>query len=94
MTDPNSEFRRAGRDVFTITFRTTLQNFIRLLGLGRLLDIFRARRLPNHIYDFIDNLVETTMEQHKKGASNRKDFISLLVKIKDEDNLDYDGQSK
>lgn len=94
LSDTDSEFRRVGRDVFTPTYRSIILNFIRLGGLGRLLDLFRIRGLSNHIYDFFDNLFETTMEQHKTGANNRNDFVSLLVKLKDDEKHNEHGESK
>jgi len=94
LSDPDSEFRRTGRDIFMPRLRSTLLNFIRLLGFGQLLDVFRIRGMPGNIYDFFDNLLETTMEQHKNGENTRNDFIALLVKLKDEEKLKEHGQSK
>lgn len=50
--------------------------------------------MPGNIYDFFDNLLETTMEQHKYGENARNDFIALLVKLKEEEKLKEQGQSK
>lgn len=85
LSDPNSEFRRTGRDILMPSFRSSILNFIRLVGLGHLLDIFRIRGMSSHIYDFFDNLLETTIEQHKSETNTRNDFVSLLVKIKNEE---------
>uniref|UniRef100_A0A2S2QKW6 Putative Cytochrome p450 n=1 Tax=Sipha flava TaxID=143950 RepID=A0A2S2QKW6_9HEMI len=85
LADPNSEFRRAGRDIFKTTWKIVILDFIRTIGLGRLLDLFRMRGLPDHIYDFFDNLLETTMKQHESGENSRNDFISVLVKLKNDE---------
>lgn len=94
LSDTDSEFRRVGRDVFTPSRRTIILNFIRLAGLGQLLDLFRIPGLSNHIYEFFNNLFETTMEQHKTGENNRNDFVSLLVKLKDNEKFNECGESK
>jgi len=76
------------------SLRSTLLNITRLLGFGQLLDVFRIRGMSRNIYDFFDNLLDTTMEQHKYGENTRNDFIALLVKLKDEEKLKEHGQSK
>lgn len=92
LSDPDSEFRRTGRAIFTPRLRSTLLSITRLLGFGQLLDVFRIRGMPGNIYDFFDNLLETTMEQHKYGENARNDFIALLVKLKEEEKLKEQGQ--
>nr|QPZ88879.1 cytochrome P450 CYP6DA1 [Rhopalosiphum padi]UOW66127.1 cytochrome P450 6A13 [Rhopalosiphum padi] len=87
LSNPDSEFRRTGQAIFAPRLRSTLLNLIRLFGFGRLLDVFRIRGMPSNIYDFFDNLLETTMEQHKHGKNSRNDFIALLVKLKEEEKL-------
>jgi len=76
------------------SLRSNLLNITRLVGLGRLLDVFRVRGMSGNIYDFFDNLLETTMEQHKSGENTRNDFIALLVKLKDEEKQKEPGQSR
>ncbi|VVC25724.1 Hypothetical protein CINCED_3A014569 [Cinara cedri] len=91
LSNPDSEFRRTGRDIFIPTRRSAILNFIRLVDFGWLLDVFRLCDLPDHIYEFFGNVLETTMEQHKTGQNNRNDFISLLVKLKDDEQVNKDG---
>jgi len=50
--------------------------------------------MSGNIFDFFDNLLDTTMEQHKSGENTRNDFIALLVKLKDEEKQKEEGQSK
>jgi len=94
LSNPDSEFRRTGREIFMPRLRSTLLNLTRLLGFGWLLDVFRIRGMPSNIYDFFDDLLETTMEQHKQGENVRNDFIALLVKLKEEEKLKENEQSK
>lgn len=82
LSDSDSEFRRTGRDVFAPTRRSAILNFIRLVDLGWILDLFRIRGMPDHIYDFFDAILEATMNQHETEENKRNDFIALLVKIK------------
>lgn len=92
LSNPDSEFRRTGREIFMPRLRSTLLNLTRLLGFGRLLDVFRIRGMPSNIYDFFDDLLETTMEQHRHGKNSRNDFIALLVKLKEEEKLKENEQ--
>lgn len=94
LSNPDSEFRRTGRDIFIPTRRSVILNFIRLVEFGWLLDVFRVRGMPDRIYQFFDNVLDTAMEQHKTGKNNRNDFVALLVKLKDDDKLNKDGTSK
>lgn len=94
LADSDSAFRRTGRDIFTPTRRSTILNFVRLIGLGRLLDVFRIRGMPSRIYDFFDNLFRTTIEQHESGETNRNDFVALLVKLKEDEKRNERGESK
>lgn len=94
LSNPNSEFRRTGRDIFTPSRRSAILNFIRLIGLGHLLDVFRIRGMSAHIYDFFDSLLESTMNQHKSGENTRKDFIALLVKLQEQEKLNEKQKSK
>lgn len=93
LSDPNSEFRRTEVDIFTPTRKMIIQNYIRLMGFGWLLDVLRTRGLPDHIYDFFGNLIETSMEQHRTGENTRTDFVSLLVKLKDDEDLNNQENS-
>lgn len=38
--------------------------------------------MPDHIYDFFNNILEATMDLHETEENKRNDFIALLVKIK------------
>lgn len=94
LSNPDSEFRRTGRDVFTSTRRSVIFNFIRIIDFGWLLDVFRVRGMSDHIYEFFDYLLENTMKQHKMEENNSNDFIALLVKLKEGDKLNENGTSK
>jgi len=85
LSNPDSEFRRAGRGLFAPSRRMTTLNFIRLIGLGRLLDLFRIRRMPDYVYYFFDKLLSSAWEYHETGESTRNDFIALLMKLKEEE---------
>lgn len=94
LADPDSEFRRVGRDVFTPSLRSAVLNCIRLVDLGRLLDFLQVRGMSDHIYEFFDKLLDTAMRQHETGENTRNDFIALLVRLKDEEKHKNPEQSK
>lgn len=91
ISNPNSDFRRTGRDAFT---PSPITNFIRFIGFGCVLDLFRIRGMPDHVYDYFDKILKTTITLHEQEKNTRHDFISLMVKIKDEENLKEHEQSK
>lgn len=93
LSNPDSEFRRAGRDLLAPSRRMTVLNFIRKVGLGRLLNLFRIRRMPDNVYFFFDKLLNAAWEHHKTGENTRNDFIALLMKLKDEEKFMEPEQS-
>lgn len=83
--DSNSEFQRAGQAVFIPTLRSSVFNFIRLIDLGRFLDIFKLRSLPDQVYEFFLNLFQNTLELRETETEDRNDFVSILMKLRNEE---------
>lgn len=83
--DSDSEFRRAGQAVFTPTLRSSLFNFIRLIDFGGILDNLRFRNMPDHVYDFFSNLFRDTLELRETEKEDRNDFVSILIKLRNDE---------
>lgn len=83
--DSDSEFRRAGLAVFKPTLRSSVCNFIRLIDLGCILDFFKLRNMPDHVYEFYLNLFQNTLELRETEKDDRNDFVSILIKLRNEE---------
>lgn len=83
--DSDSEFQKAGQEVFKTTIRSSVLNLIRLLDLGQILDWFRIRSMPDFVYAFFFNLFKNTLELRGTEKEDRNDFISILIKLRNEE---------
>lgn len=81
----NTEFQRAGQAVFTPTLKSSVLNFMRLIDLGWLVDLLRLRNMPDLVYEFYFNLFQDTLELRKNEKEDRKDFISILIQLRNEE---------
>lgn len=85
--DSNTEFQRAGKAVFTPTLKSSILNFMRLIDMGWLVDLFRLRSMPDLVYEFYLNLFQDTLELRKSEKDDRNDFISILIKLKNDEKI-------
>jgi len=85
--DSNTEFQRAGQAVFTPTLKSSILNFMRLIDMGWLVDLFRLRSMPDLVYEFYLNLFQNTLELRKSEKDDRNDFISILIKLKNDEKI-------
>lgn len=83
--DSNTEYQRAGQAVFTPTLKSSVLNFMRLIDLGWLVDLLRLRNMPDLVYEFYSNLFQDTMELRKSEKEDRNDFISILIKLRNDE---------
>jgi len=83
--DSNTEFQRAGQAVFIPTLKSSVLNFMRLIDLGWLVDLFRLRSMPDLVYEFYLNLFQDTLELRKTEKEDRNDFISILIKLRNDE---------
>ncbi|XP_014244824.1 cytochrome P450 6a2-like [Cimex lectularius] len=82
--DPDSEFRRIGKQVFKISFLTKLRLVLRsrFPWLLRLLN-WRAR--PTKVLQFFTNTVNETLEYREKNNIKRDDFLYLMNELRKKD---------
>ena len=88
LDNANSEFQVKSRAVVLPTLRRRLFDFL-LNTCPKLLWLVGHTRLSRDVIDFFTNLVEDTIEYRKKNGVVRKDFLDILLKLKEEDE---DGQ--
>ncbi|KAB0805037.1 hypothetical protein PPYR_02007 [Photinus pyralis] len=80
--NPDSEFRRYGKSVFTTVIKgQTLASAIAMVnpGLAQWLNI---KLIPNHITQFFMKLVHDTVSYRETNALNRRDFMQILIDLK------------
>lgn len=87
MKDPNSEFRKKGRQIFAFS---KMQAFKRILFItfGGLAKKLNMRIMPKEISDFFINTVKETVEYREKNNIQRNDFMHLLMQIKNTGKVD------
>jgi len=60
---------------------------MRLIDMGWLVDLFRLRSMPDLVYEFYLNLFQDTLELRKSEKDDRNDFISILIKLKNDEKI-------
>jgi cytochrome P450 family 6 len=95
--EDDSPFRKYGKKVFAAsTFRRLQTAFFQSFPtLGRLLGM---RQVPKDISDFFTKVVTDTVEYREKNNYTRKDFIQLLIDLKnnklaEEEGYKHDGKT-
>lgn len=81
--DPDSEFRRMGKRIFStdanlqikIFFMTSFQTLARKLGM---------RFFPEDVSEFFLRTIRETVEYREKNKIERNDVVDLLMKLKDD----------
>lgn len=95
LKNPDSEFRKFGRQIFE-----TPQNFIKLLrrllfiGVpGGILNFFKIKRVDPELESFFMGVVKDTVSYREKNNVSRKDFLQLLLHLKNKGQVDkLDGR--
>jgi cytochrome P450 family 6 len=79
--DDDSLFRRHGRKIFTSTiFRRVKGSFC--MNYPNLARLLRVRQFPKATSDFFAKVVKDTVEYREKNNHTRKDFLQLLIDLK------------
>lgn len=87
LKEPENEFRRHGKRIFELTYLDNL----RILFSNQFPKIFTAlgmKRFPKEQNDFFMKLVRETVDYRVKNNFNRKDFMQLLIQLKEHSTLD------
>lgn len=79
--DPNSRFRQCGKRIFDFTMMENIQLFVGIAAPSL------ARRLgfkttPDEVIEFLSSVVEETVKYREENNIIRKDFLHLLIEIK------------
>ncbi|XP_072396935.1 probable cytochrome P450 6a14 isoform X1 [Diabrotica undecimpunctata] len=84
LKNPNEEFRHKGRKLFDLTpierFKDTLM-FMFILPL-KVINFFNLKIFPKDVNTFFLNVVQKTIDYREKNKISRKDFMHLLLQLK------------
>lgn len=87
LNDPNAEFRKMGRLVFGEPRHNTL-SIIAINGYKNLARKLHVKNIRDDVSKFFMGVVKDTVEHREKNNVSRNDFMDILIKLKNEENLD------
>lgn len=87
--NPDSEFRRFGRQIFVPTFRKALRGMA--FANPKLSKFFRTRFTNKDIAEFMIKTVRQNLEYREKNNIVRKDFFQLLIQLRNSGSVHEDG---
>ncbi|KAF4524102.1 hypothetical protein B566_EDAN007685 [Ephemera danica] len=86
INDPNNEFRVMGRQMFHSNLFSALKRVI-MLASPQISRLLRISNTPESLNDFFRTLVRNVMAARAKTGETRKDFIQLLMEIKEKGSI-------
>lgn len=89
IADPENEFRRFGRKVFTTSFSKGILRVVVFL-LPSLVPWLGLKIVERDVEDFLMNLVRDNLEHREKNNVSRKDFFQLLVELRNTGTIQED----
>ncbi|KAB0800729.1 hypothetical protein PPYR_06468 [Photinus pyralis] len=92
MKEPNTKFRLMGRRAFTQTISDMLR-IILIYLCPTLVKPFGFGVFSSEVTDFFKNIVKDTMDYRERNKISRKDFLQLLIQLKQNGRLDNDDHS-
>lgn len=81
LKDPDSEFRRVGREIFKNTFRGLVRLILTSINpiIPRILNF---KIMPPEMEQFYINFIRDTVQYREQNNINRNDFVQLLMEIR------------
>lgn len=92
LREPDSEFRKQGRRLFEMTTFEKIKNTIFFMFSKRILDVLKFKQIPQSLEDFFINTIKNTIEYRETKNVSRKDFIQMLMEIKNKGYISEDNQ--
>ncbi|XP_060867015.1 cytochrome P450 6j1-like isoform X2 [Metopolophium dirhodum] len=93
LTNPDAEFRRVGRMLFSTSLETIIRNALNALAPS-LIGLLKVRSIKKEYADFFYNVVNDTVKYREENGIQRNDFLDLLMKIKRGQNLASEEDSR
>ncbi|XP_014276022.3 probable cytochrome P450 6a14 [Halyomorpha halys] len=89
LKDPNSEFRQIGKDFFDPNKINMLLTFFRIV-IPRILLWFKIKTVTTRIRKFFLTTTENILHQRRSTGLVRKDFVHLLLELKEKGSVQID----
>ncbi|RZC38629.1 cytochrome P450 6a14 [Asbolus verrucosus] len=90
LKDPNTKFRHYGRRMFQNTLWENLRTFAQFIFPRRLLHMIKFKVTKPDVEEFMINLVKKTVNYREQNNIYRKDFLHLLLQLKNRGKLSDD----
>uniref|UniRef100_A0A1B0CII4 Cytochrome n=1 Tax=Lutzomyia longipalpis TaxID=7200 RepID=A0A1B0CII4_LUTLO len=88
IVQPNAPFRMNGRKVFAPTLKNGLRNMLFLMA-PKVAKMISLKTVDNDYEDFIFSMVKQSIDYREKSGIQRKDFIQLLLQLRNTGKVDY-----
>lgn len=89
---PESMFRQYGRRIFEMSWFEEMRNLIFFIFPTRILKILKLKQMPKDLENFFINVVRSTIVYRESMQIHRKDFIQLLLEIKNNGQVSEDKE--
>nr|AIW79980.1 cytochrome P450 CYP6AX1v2 [Nilaparvata lugens]AIW79981.1 cytochrome P450 CYP6AX1v2 [Nilaparvata lugens] len=94
LKNPESEFRRMGRDILRPSWRFKVRTFMRVIS-DSLPSLLGVKAFDKSKEDFFINLVNDTMKYREDNKVERNDFIQILMNLKKiDENMEIDPNNE
>jgi cytochrome P450 family 6 len=93
LKNPDAEFRKWGRRIFEPTFDAIVRSLLYMLMPSVTMSL-GISSTPNDITTFFRTLVHETVKFREKHSINRNDFLQLLIRLKNNENLESDASTE
>jgi cytochrome P450 family 6 len=88
---PDAEFRQWGKKIFDPSIRNIVAGFL-LQFFPRLLSVLRLDPIDPKVSKYFRNMFEETVNYRERNNITRKDFLQLLIQIKNKVNLEDENE--
>lgn len=92
LEEPNSEFRRYGIKTFEPTLISVIKDFLFMIFPFEFLKLLRIKPNKSDVINFFMNVVKDTVRYRETNDVYRKDFMHLLLQLKNRGKLVGDGK--
>lgn len=89
LKDPNSDFRVFGKKIFVANIPKTITRLL-ASGLPFIVKLFNLKIFHQDVEDFFLDVVKKTVDYREKNGVIRKDFMQLLIHLKNDVNIQDD----
>lgn len=95
INDRENIFRKMGAKIFETNLKSIILNTFAFF-IPNIAKILKVKQIPQDIDDFIFSVVKQTIDHREKNgtAAERKDFIQLMIQLKNQGYLSVDKDEK